>query len=100
MPILANSLTVEGVHAGYGAVRVIEDVSLTVGHGETVALLSGALPARTRRSALAAIASGEIRVVVGTQALFQEVIASVNGAPSHYRSRQGEWLRIAKQHLK
>ena len=40
--------------------------------GETVALLSGALPARTRRSALAAIASGEIRVVVGTQALFQE----------------------------
>jgi ATP-dependent DNA helicase RecG len=39
---------------------------------ETVALLSGSQPARTRRSALAAIASGEIRVVVGTQALFQE----------------------------
>jgi ATP-dependent DNA helicase RecG len=39
--------------------------------GETVALLSGALPARTRRSALSAIAAGEIRVVVGTQALFQ-----------------------------
>ncbi|HEY0767293.1 MAG TPA: ATP-dependent DNA helicase RecG [Steroidobacteraceae bacterium] len=39
--------------------------------GETVALVSGGLPARTRRSALAAIASGEIRVVVGTHALFQ-----------------------------
>ena len=42
--------------------------------GETVALLSGGLPARTRRSALAAIAAGEVRVVVGTHALFQEGI--------------------------
>jgi branched-chain amino acid transport system ATP-binding protein len=36
---LANSLAIEGIHAGYGAVRVIEDVSLTVAPGETVALL-------------------------------------------------------------
>jgi branched-chain amino acid transport system ATP-binding protein len=36
---LANSLTVAGIDAGYGAVRVIEDVSLSVGAGETVALL-------------------------------------------------------------
>jgi branched-chain amino acid transport system ATP-binding protein len=36
---LANSLAIEGVHAGYGAVRVLEDVSLTVAAGETVALL-------------------------------------------------------------
>ena len=43
--------------------------------GETVALLAGSQPARTRRSALAAIAGGEIRVVVGTQALFQEEVA-------------------------
>ncbi|HEV3180602.1 MAG TPA: ATP-dependent DNA helicase RecG [Steroidobacteraceae bacterium] len=42
--------------------------------GETVALLSGGLPARTRRSTLAAIAAGEVRVVVGTHALFQEGI--------------------------
>ncbi len=34
------------------------------------------------------------------QAVFGEIIESVNGAPSHYRSRQGEWLKIAKQHLK
>jgi ATP-dependent DNA helicase RecG len=40
--------------------------------GLTVALLSGSLPAKTRRSAFEAIASGEIRVVVGTHALFQE----------------------------
>jgi branched-chain amino acid transport system ATP-binding protein len=36
---LASSLSVQGVNAGYGAVRVLEDVSLSVGAGETVALL-------------------------------------------------------------
>jgi branched-chain amino acid transport system ATP-binding protein len=34
-----NSITVSGVHAGYGAVRALEDVSLEVRSGETVALL-------------------------------------------------------------
>src|SRR5713226_4248918 len=37
--ILANSLTITGIDAGYGAVRVLEDVSVTVGGGETVVLL-------------------------------------------------------------
>ena len=36
---MASSLTIENVHAAYGAVRVIEDVSISVGAGETVALL-------------------------------------------------------------
>ncbi len=36
---MANSLTISGIHASYGAVRVIDDVSLKVGGGETVALL-------------------------------------------------------------
>jgi branched-chain amino acid transport system ATP-binding protein len=36
---LGSSLTIENVHAAYGAVRVIEDVSMTVNAGETVALL-------------------------------------------------------------
>jgi branched-chain amino acid transport system ATP-binding protein len=36
---LANSLTIAGIDAGYGAVRVLTDVSLRVGDGETVALL-------------------------------------------------------------
>jgi len=36
---LANSIFIEGIHAAYGAVRVIEDVSLTVADGETVVLL-------------------------------------------------------------
>jgi branched-chain amino acid transport system ATP-binding protein len=36
---LANSITIENVHAAYGAVRVLEDVSVTVNSGETVTLL-------------------------------------------------------------
>jgi len=36
---LANSIAIEGVHAAYGAVRVLEDVTLTVAGGETVVLL-------------------------------------------------------------
>jgi branched-chain amino acid transport system ATP-binding protein len=36
---LANSLTIAGIDAGYGSVRVLDDVSVTVGGGETVVLL-------------------------------------------------------------
>jgi branched-chain amino acid transport system ATP-binding protein len=36
---LASSLSITGIDAGYGAVRVLEDVSLTVAAGETVVLL-------------------------------------------------------------
>jgi len=36
---LANSLCVEGLCAGYGAVQVLERISLAVNDGETVALL-------------------------------------------------------------
>ncbi len=36
---MANSLRIEGIHAGYGSVRVLEDLSLKVDGGETVALL-------------------------------------------------------------
>ncbi|MCC6947202.1 MAG: ABC transporter ATP-binding protein [Bradyrhizobiaceae bacterium] len=37
--MLASSLTITNLHAAYGSVRVLEDVSLRVGAGETVALL-------------------------------------------------------------
>jgi branched-chain amino acid transport system ATP-binding protein len=36
---LASSITIENVHAAYGAVRVLEDVTIAVNPGETVALL-------------------------------------------------------------
>src|SRR4029077_8354766 len=38
-PTLANSLSLSGVDAAYGAVRALEGVSIEVGSGETVALL-------------------------------------------------------------
>jgi ATP-dependent DNA helicase RecG len=43
-----------------------------------VALVTGSQPARTRRSAEATIASGEIQIVVGTHALFQKGINFAN----------------------
>ena len=36
---LASSLFIENLNAGYGAVRILHDVSVAVGEGETVALL-------------------------------------------------------------
>jgi len=36
---LANSITIENLSAGYGAVRVLNDISMRVWSGETVALL-------------------------------------------------------------
>jgi branched-chain amino acid transport system ATP-binding protein len=36
---LGNSITLQGVHAAYGSVRVLEDISLAAGAGETVVLL-------------------------------------------------------------
>jgi branched-chain amino acid transport system ATP-binding protein len=36
---LASSLTISGLHAGYGRVRVLEDITLSVAPAETVALL-------------------------------------------------------------
>ena len=36
---MGNSISIEGIHAAYGAVRVIEDVSLSVAGAETVVLL-------------------------------------------------------------
>ncbi len=36
---MANSITVKDVEAGYGSVRVLHGVSITVSDGETVVLL-------------------------------------------------------------
>ncbi len=36
---MANSLQIAGLNAGYGSVRVLESISLSVSHAETVALL-------------------------------------------------------------
>jgi branched-chain amino acid transport system ATP-binding protein len=36
---LDNSISIQGIHAAYGSVRVLEDISLNVKSGETVVLL-------------------------------------------------------------
>ncbi len=36
---MGNSISIEGIHAGYGAVHVLEDVSMSARDGETVVLL-------------------------------------------------------------
>ncbi len=36
---MGNSLTIKNINAGYGAVRVIHDVSLDIASGKTVVLL-------------------------------------------------------------
>ena len=46
--------------------------------GVTVSLLTGSQPARTRRNALAAAASGSAQLCVGTHALFQEEVRFSN----------------------
>ena len=64
--------------------------------GVTVALLSGSQPARTRRSALEAVASGEVQIAVGTHALFQEGVAFQRPGAGH--RRRAAPLRRAAAH--
>jgi branched-chain amino acid transport system ATP-binding protein len=45
---LGSSISIEGLHAAYGAVRVLEDVLLSVVSGETVVLLGTKATARAR----------------------------------------------------
>jgi hypothetical protein len=33
------------------------------------------------------------------QRVFREIVESVRGAPSYYRNRQREWVKIARQNL-
>ena len=68
----------DGAHGAAGRAALAQLPRLVQAAGLTVALLSGSQPARTRRSAFEAIASGEIRIVVGTHALFQEGVDFAN----------------------
>jgi len=67
---LGSSLTIENVHAAYGAVRVIEDVSMTVNAGETVTLLG---TNGNGKSTLMKCVMGIVRPVAG------RIVAEIDG---------------------
>jgi len=78
---LANSLTLSGVHAAYGAVRVIDDVSLKVGGGETVVLLG---TNGNGKSTLMKCIMGIVRPSTGT------IVAEIDGIHHDLTGRSTE----------
>jgi branched-chain amino acid transport system ATP-binding protein len=70
-PILAASLSIAGLEAGYGAVRVLHAVSLTLTPGETVALLG---TNGNGKSTLMQCVMGIVRPTAGS------VVAEIDGA--------------------
>jgi len=67
---LASSITIAGINASYGAVRVIDDVSLSVNGGETVVLLG---TNGNGKSTLMKCIMGMVRPSVGS------IVAEIDG---------------------
>ena len=67
---MANSIAISGVHAGYGSVRVLEDVSLDVRPAETVVLLG---TNGNGKSTLMKCIMGMVRPSAGT------IVAEIDG---------------------
>jgi branched-chain amino acid transport system ATP-binding protein len=67
---LANSLTIAAIDAGYGSVRVLDNVSVTVGSGETVVLLG---TNGNGKSTLMKTIMGAVRPSAGT------IVAEIDG---------------------
>jgi branched-chain amino acid transport system ATP-binding protein len=78
---LASSLTLTGVHAAYGAVRVIEDVSIRIGAGETVVLLG---TNGNGKSTLMKCVMGMVRPQAGS------IIAQIDGTHHDLTTRSTE----------
>ena len=69
---MASSLSIEGLHAGYGAVRVLSSVSIDVKSGETVVLLG---TNGNGKSTLIKCIMGQVRPTSG------RIIATIDGTP-------------------
>ena len=69
---MASSLSVTGLNAGYGAVRVLEDVSLSVEPGQTVVLLG---TNGNGKSTLMKCVMGMLMPAAGT------IVAEIDGEP-------------------
>jgi len=78
---LASSIAINGVHAGYGAVRVLEDVSLDVRPSETAVLLG---TNGNGKSTLMRCIMGMVRPSAGT------IVAQIDGASHDLVGRSTE----------
>jgi branched-chain amino acid transport system ATP-binding protein len=78
---LASSLTVTSIDAGYGAVRVLEDVSLRVAPGETVVLLG---TNGNGKSTLMKCVMGILPPIAGS------IVAEIDGEQHHLVGRSTE----------
>ena len=78
---MASSLSIAGVDAGYGAVRVLSEVSLTVGAGETVALLGSN---GNGKSTLMKCVMGMVRPTAGS------IVAEIDGVTHQLIGRATE----------
>ena len=68
--ILANSIAIEGLHAGYGEVRVLSGISMNVQSGETVVLLG---TNGNGKSTLMKCIMGQVRPTAG------RILATIEG---------------------
>ena len=80
---MASSLLLSNIVAGYGAVRVIDDVSLSVGEGETVALLG---TNGNGKSTLVNCICGTLHNETGSVRFADEAL---DGLTAHQRTRRG-----------
>ena len=78
---MANNITISGVHAAYGSVRVLEDVSLDVSSGQTVVLLG---TNGNGKSTLMKCIMGIVRPVAGT------IVAEIDGKTHNLVGRSTE----------
>ena len=78
---MANSITISGVHAGYGSIRVLEDVTLDVRPAETVVLLG---TNGNGKSTLMKCIMGMVRPSAGT------IMAEIDGAKHDLVGRSTE----------
>ena len=78
---MASSLTLTGIDAGYGSVRVLEDVSLSVASGDTVVLLG---TNGNGKSTLMKCVMGMLTPAAGT------IVAEIDGEPHDLIGRATE----------
>ena len=79
---MASSLSIAGIDAGYGAVRVLEDVSLRVAPGETVVLLG---TNGNGKSILMKCVMGILPPITGS------IVAEIDGETSSAARRPENW---------